>query len=396
MQWPLVTAAKWLDGSQKCGPFFCAIIIKNNRNTYRKLCMSGPNNISNLAKTWKDITPLAKDFEGSVFPADDVRADEKLLADYKSRENNVISTEANRSKKLEITCAINLEREDWFGELDRFSDDTNIEYVAASAFPTSEIDDCFNHVDAVVGIKNRDTNYEAIPFGIDMTLDPSRLGIKMGWRHTWGKKDICPADESEFGRAIIKDGHPSLRRQPLQRKNGLYIPGFTSVKYFEDKNSGLSPMFEKGRITIMPHFVVGFGSGSHSDIIETLAWEGLPSDYPKDLRNIYMSRYNMAVKKAKWCTLLELKQQSSDIKHYLASMPPRQREMLDADELATATKQIELLDNYFKHAIEVADKRAAKDRTEQFAKRYAEKKDMMVDEICKNSHNVYIERVSLG
>ena len=63
--------------------------------------MPGPNNISNLAKTWKEITPVAKDFEDSVFPSDEVRMDEEVLAEYKSKETQAHIDERNKSKKLE-------------------------------------------------------------------------------------------------------------------------------------------------------------------------------------------------------------------------------------------------------------------------------------------------------
>lgn len=366
--------------------------------------MPGPNNINNLAKTWKEITPVAKDFEDSVFPSDEVRMDEEVLAEYKSKETQAHNNERDKSKKLEITCAMSMEREDWFSEGERFSDDTSLEFESMAVFPTSEIDDYFNHADAVVGIKNKDTGYKPVPFAIDMTLDESKLGGKMSWRHVWGKMDFCPADESEFGHVVPKDGKMVVRPQPLTRRHGMNIPGFTAVKYFEDKNSGLAPMFEKGRITLMPRFVVGFGAGTvtgakSDDLIELLAWEGLSDDYPENLREQYAEKYDMAVRKAKWCTLLELRQQALDIRHYLSKMSAEAREKLDPDELAMATEQINMLCTYFKHAVEVADKRAAQrnadGKAETIAKRYAERKDKMVNSIFTSSHSIYIDRIQL-
>ena len=270
-----------------------------------------------VENTLAEMTPDPRHFEGSVYPPDDVKKDLKQLDDFKHTPEYKKGEERSDAKLLEKTFTDMVERGDWFGEEESYGDDPD--YLALVTFPTAEIDDAFNHIDVIGMINNEVTDHETLPFAIDLTYntDNDKMSQKFRWKHVYGKKKTAPEEVSEFGESYMdKDylGNNVIRTKalPLKFRYGLKIPGFASAKYYEDKNNPWDPMYEKGRIDIMPRFIVGYST----DIADTLSG-GMPTDeYRKKYGEAAYQKKRLAYKKAerraKWCTLLECSKQASE------------------------------------------------------------------------------------
>lgn len=352
------------------------------------------SNYERIENTLADLTPNPHHFEGSVYPPNDVKKDLKCLDDYKYTPEYKNGGERSDAKLLENTFIDMVERGDWFGEEESYGDDPD--YLALVTFPTSEIDDTFNHIDVIGMISNETTNHETLPFAIDLTYntDNDKMGQKFRWKHVYGKKDTVPYGVSEFGESYVDRGYfgrAAIRTKalPLKYRYGLKIPGFAAAKYFEDTNNPSDPMYEMGRIKIMPRFIVGYSP----DIADALA-SGMPTEedrwkYGQAFYDQRRAKYENAEKRAKWCTLFECSEQASDIRYMLENMSPDETRWMREDELEKAKKQIIAMDSYFNKAVQLAADQAQTDPDEMAAMRYADR-DIVRLAIKRHSNDTYI------
>jgi hypothetical protein len=347
-----------------------------------------------VENTLAELTSDPRHFEGSNYPSDDVRKDLKLFDDFKHTPEYKKGEERSDAKLLEKTFADMVERGDWFGEEESYGDDPD--YLALVTFPTSEIDDTFNHIDVIGMISNETTGHETLPFAVDLTYntDNDKMSQKFRWKHVYGKKESAPEEVSEFGESYIdKDysGNNVVRTKalPLKFRYGLKIPGFASAKYYEDKNNPWDPMYEKGRIDVMPRFIVGYST----DIADVLSG-GMPTDeyrkkYGEAAYQKKRSEYKNAEKRAKWCTLLECSEQASDIRYMLENMDPEETKWMQKEELEKAKKQIIAMDSYFNKALQLATDQAQTNPDEMTAMKYADR-DIVRQAIKYHSDDTYI------
>ena len=348
-----------------------------------------------IENTLAELTPNPANFAGSIYSTEDVQSDMKQLDTFKHTPEYKVGNERSDAKLLEKTFTDIVERGDWFSEEELYGDDPA--WLALTTFPAAEIDDVFNHIDTIGMINNEITNHETLPFAIDLTynMDMDKMDRKFKWKHAYGKKKV-PEGVSEFGESHLEQdytGRDILRTYalPLKFRNGLKIPGFASAKYFEDKNNPWDPMHDKGRIELMPRFIVGYST----DLANTLA-NGLPTNadrekYGDQYYEKKRSEYKAAEKRAKWCTLFECSDQASDICHMLEKMNAEETRWMDPEELEKAKKQIIAMNTYFSKAIEVATKKAQIIPEEMVAMQYADK-DKVRREIRLHSSNTYIDK----
>ncbi|MDO4753278.1 MAG: hypothetical protein Q4A36_03560 [Candidatus Saccharibacteria bacterium] len=262
---------------------------------------------------WGDIkkeiiseTPKEGSFEG-CYSQKEIKADRERIAKIKERLGVKDEDGISTSRIQEYAIAQEIGEMDWFGEDKRsnelFPSEKGQQTVV---FLSSEFDDFVNHVDAVCVMDNAESDFEPVPFALDMTYNTDVEGLdkKMSWRH------------------------PSA---------GVKIPGFAMVKYFQDTFSP-NPLLKKGKISIMPRFVIGFEPDLSTEITElrmtNTGWDSL--------------RRDELTAKAKWCVLRELKAQSAQMLEYL------NEHHADSPLLETAYSQIKSLDRYFAGAIEAA------------------------------------------
>ncbi len=354
------------------------------------------SNYERVENTLAELTPNPRDFEGRTYPAEDVRSDVKQLDDYRHTPDFKIGGERSDAKLLEKTFTDMVERGDWFGEEEAYGDDSD--YLALVTFPTSDIDDTFNHIDVIGMIGNEITGHETMPFAIDLTYntDNEKMAQKFRWKHVYGKKKTVPEGVSEFGNSYIEKDHlgrSTLRTRPLPLKYrfGLKIPGFASAKYYEDKNNPWDPIYEKGRIDVMPRFIVGYST----DIADTLS-SGMPTDeyrkkYGEAAYQKKRTEYKNAERRAKWCTLFECHEQASDIRFMLEHMDAEETKWMRPEELEKAKKQIIAMDTYFTKAIELATEKAQTNSDEMAARKYADR-DVVRQAIMHHSNDTYVAK----
>lgn len=342
-----------------------------------------------------ELTPEPATFAGSIYPVAEVRADQKLLDNFHHTSTYKRGEERSDAKILEKTFMDMVERGDWFSEDELYGDDPD--FLALVTFPTSEIDDTFNHIDVIGIISNEVSNHETLPFAIDLTYntDNDKMSQKFRWKHVYGKKKTAPEEVSEFGESYLEEDRYGktirTRALPLKYRYGLKIPGFASAKYFEDKNDPWNPMHEKGRISLMPRFIVGY-----SPELANVLFSGMPND---DYRRRYgetaylqqKSAYQIAEMRAKWCTLFECQKQASDIRSMLENLTPEETKWMHQAELALAKKQITSLDTYFTNALEIAKKTAENNPDKLSAMTYA-KRDAVCQAIKDQSHDTFINK----
>ncbi|MBR2586937.1 hypothetical protein IKE71_01005 [Candidatus Saccharibacteria bacterium] len=349
-----------------------------------------------VENTLAELTPDPRDFEEQVYPTEDVRSDVKQLDNYRRTPEYKRGGERSDAKLLEKTFTDMVERGDWFGEEEAYGDDPD--YLALITFPTADIDDAFNHIDVIGMISNETTEHETMPFAIDLTYntDNAKMAQKFRWRHVYGKKPGVPEEVSEFGDCYMdKDyyGRDVLRGRALSLKNryGLKVPGFSSAKYFEDKNNPWDPMHDKGRIDVMPRFVVGY-STEIADVLSV----GMPSEeYRKRYgEEDFLRRkmeYRNAERRAKWCTLLECREQACDIRFMLEHMDSEETKWMNPEELEKAKKQIVAMDAYFTKAVELATQKAQDDPEEMAAMNYADR-DVVRQATKHHSFETYVAK----
>ena len=367
---------------------------------------NAPKTVSSYERTENvlaSLTPDPRDFEGRTYPAEDVKSDAKQLEYFRYTREYKESQERSDAKILEKTFTDMVEKGDWFGEGEAYIDDPD--YLSLTTFPTSDIDDHFNHIDVIGMITNEMTGHETMPFAIDLTYntDDEKMTKKFRWKHVYGKTEAVRKGISEFGDAYaVKDssGQDELRTRqlPLKFRLGLKIPGFASAKYFEDKNNPWDPLYEKGRIDIMPRFIVGYST----DIANILAAGKPPADYVKlagkpDFEqkkkeyeeNPRVKEYENAERRAKWCTLLECRDQADHIRFMLDHLDDEKTKLMQPDELEKAKKQIAAMDDYFAKALEIAKEKAQTNEDEKAAWDYAASRDTVCEAIRSHSYDVY-------
>ena len=330
-----------------------------------------------MEKTLESLTPRPETFN-SVYRPEEIRADLRMVKAEKSTPDFRRGEERSDAKILEVTFTSMVETGDWFSEADRFSEDEK--YEALITFPTSEVDDMFNHIDVIGMIQNEKTGGEVVPFAVDLTYNTTqeKLQKKFSWAHEYGNSvSHDNAAISEFGTAEVKrraNGEEYVRIYPTPsiQKDGLKIPGFASAKYFEDMNDSWHPIHKKGRIPVMPRFVIGYST----DLADVLA-KGSPSTEIKEKygEQEYLRRrrdYLMAEKRAKWCTLMECAEQAKQIAAMVDRLPESMAENMDKKELAEAKKQIAAMKEYFSGALEMAESKAKTNEHEREAMLYAQ------------------------
>lgn len=205
-----------------------------------------------------------------------------------------------------------LQLDDWFGEGERDENNGEPPFIRdgdeyGKAILTSRYDDYVNGADVICVAKNRDTEFEPVPFVLDLTYnsDPEKIYEKMHRYHS--KEEIA---------------------------------GFTSIRYFSDDDSVSGvPIIKKGGIDILPRFVVGYSNEISDKLVDDLVQGVQYGD--TTLSN-----------KAKCYVLAELKSQSEQMlkffeEEYRGNSASMNRMMHD----------VECLDRYFAGAIDVARKK---------------------------------------
>ncbi len=343
-----------------------------------------------------ELTPQPETFGGSVYPIQDVQSDERQLDDFKRAPGYRWSGERSDAKLLEKTFIDMVERGDWLSEDELYGDDSGS--LALITFPTAEIDDVFNHIDVIGMTSNETTGHKIMPFAIDLTYntDDMKLARKFQWRHVYGKKRNMPSGASEFGESYkdIDFGDEEVLRTrfwPLKYRYGLKIPGFASAKYFEDRNNPWDPMHDKGRIEVMPRFVVGYAT----DIADVLA-DGMPDEeykekYGEEAYETGRREYRNAERCAKWCTLIECSEQADNIRYMLDNLSDEETRWMRPEELKKAKEQIAAMSTYFGNALAAANEKAKDDPDELAAKKYADR-DSVCQAILKRSSYTYIRK----
>ena len=354
------------------------------------------SHIELLESTLEAITPKPDSFAESIYPTDEVRSDLRLLDDYRRTPEFNRNEERSDSKLLEKTFTDMAEQNDWFHEYDLYGEDPD--YLSFTSVPTSEIDDTFNHIDAICMICNEATNHKAFPFAIDLTYntDEHKMRQKFRWKHVYGKTPSTPASVSEFGTSSMEQSprderYISTSPLPLRYRYGLKIPGFASAKYFEDTNSLDEPLIEKGCIKLMPRLIVGYSP----DIADVIA-RGKPTEEFRQRYGdqVYMERqeeYRDATLRAKWCTLFECLDQASDIKFMLDNMKDDEIKWMNKEELKEAKNQITTLLSYIEKAVNAASEDAATDPRSALAMKYADR-DSVRNAIKEQSTDTYIHK----
>lgn len=340
-----------------------------------------------------EMTPKPASFAWSHYPVEEVRSDERVLEALKRSpfyRRDELNGERTGAKLLEKTFMDAVELDDWFAEEELYGDDP--EYDALTTFPAAEVDDAFNHIDMIGVVRNEATGHQAVPFAIDLTYntDPDKMRQKFTWRHVYGKSEAAPAEASEFGEIG--------RTLRLHERLGLKIPGFATAKYFEDLNDPMAPRLPKGRITVMPRFVVGY----NPDLVDALT--GAPADREAYVRRYgerayqdKMREYQQAKRCARWCTLLECAEQAADLHEMMDGLGANETRQMCSEELAMARQQIAALDGYFQRALVAARqdaqaKAAAGDTGQLSAMEYASRRDEVCRAIRVQSTSVFLHR----
>lgn len=254
----------------------------------------------------RDSTPNENDFD-DVYSKEEIEADKAYVQKIKDRLDIEPEQGISDSRIQEYATAQEIGEMDWFGEDKRrdelFPDGKGYN---SSVFLTSEYDDYVNHIDAVCLMTNANSEFRTVPFALDVTYNTDReeLDKKMAWRH--------PARE-------------------------VKLSGFATAKYFVDEFND-KPLVDKGRIGIMPRFVIGFSPELSTEITELrMSGDGWGS-----------MRRDELTAKAKWCVLKELKNQSEQMLEYLEGYHG------DNEALERMLVDVRALDRYFGGAIEAA------------------------------------------
>lgn len=351
------------------------------------------SNLESMESVQDELTPRPETFKDGVYPATEVDQDLKQLSDRHETPEYQDKDERDYPILLERTFRDSAEKDDWFCEGELYADEED--YDPFVTIPAAEIDDEFGHIDVICLIKNSATGNEALPFAVDLTTstDFDNMSQKFGHKHVYGKRPNAPQRASEFGYSWVSKRDGAMRTRPLEEeyRYGLKLPGFAAAKYAEDTDMPDEPRIPKGRIKMMPRFIVGYPD----DLSDILA----KGPAPLDLRDRDINAFKAwqqdrrdALASAQWCVLLECKQQADDISSMLDTLDNRQLAQIDPSELATAKKQIAAMVKYFDNAIKQATKATEADPRKKAAKGYAEdlkRRRTVVDAITTQSFITY-------
>jgi len=356
----------------------------------------------------KTYAPKPESFAGiDGMTKEEISADQKVVEYLRGLENPDDKTKSADAAFAELLVidGINGDEglEDWFYDTERFGKEPG--YHPITAVPTAEIDDRCGHVDIVAVVKNEELfGGEAIPFAIDVTIrDKYSEQIRPGGQERW-QENVRKSDKKfswihMYGKAGQEKGEPT--RNPSQsefdrriygpggaRSNGLKIPGFASVKYYEDTTNSANPIHEKGRIYVMPRFIVGF-EGRTLEVLKKgepkPSANGDPMQYLGDLRE-----YGEELTKARWCVIQEIAQQAKDIDEFVSNLTDAEiaERKMDPAELSEARTQIKALRAYFEDAVKIGEEKAKKDQiTKQGIAAAAN--DMVLSTITSESARAY-------
>ena len=358
--------------------------LGKNPNQDQTAYMGSDSRTKYAGATIGSITPTLITFIAKgIYPQIEVDSDKNLLVEWNKKKKD--EQKSHNGVLLEETFAasVGLGDGDWFGEQESYENDPS--YSPLRVVRTTDIDDVFNHVDFVCTIKNECTRKRAMPFAIDLSYntDDKKLEGKFRWRHVYGRDPKLSMKNSEFGYLLDEEDKPL--RFSLGARHGLGIPGFASVKYYDEQS--VKPLIPTGRIEIMPRFIVGY---------DVSTMETLEKREPGE-------QFRIAEERAKWCVLLQLLAQAHDIRHMVFTGIPETA--TNREELRIARKQTESACKYFEKAIEVAAKEAAMhtesvtgplgkgsiDRELAGAKEYA-KNSYVTHAIIEQSRRMYIEK----
>lgn len=261
---------------------------------------------SDIRAEIQDATPQEPSFE-DVYSSTEIQRDLQKIQSIKQRLGVKAEQGIPDSRIQEYTTANEISQSDWFGEDKRLAElFPGQRGCKTSVFLTSEFDDFVNHIDAIAVMNNQDSGFRPVPFALDMTYntDPAKLHRKFNWLHP---------------------------------HHGFQMPGLATAKYFED-TFNFDPQLPKGKIPVMPRFVIGYSPELSLEITE----QTMTSTGWNSLRLPELSS------KAKWCVLQELKCQSANL---LDQLQPR---LPQNPRLQTVYHHTQSLDRFFSGAIQAA------------------------------------------
>lgn len=272
--------------------------------------------------SWEDIKKDIKKETPSleIFGNNDPYSNEEIEQD-KNRVRGIKAAIGYRetegladSQVQEYTTQQDIIEMDWFSEGKReselFGNRDIIENQTITSL-TSEYDDFVNHIDVICVVKNTYSDFQPVPFALDLTYgtDIDQLDKKFSWRHPY---------------------------------NSIDTPGFCTAKYFIDTDSlNDEQILPKGRIKIMPRFIVGYDEDLSQRISELRIFGNSDKD------DLIREESSM---KAKFCVLKELKLQSEQMLEFLTKNSQKNKDFKKMLEDVTALNQ------YFKGALETARK----------------------------------------
>ena len=256
-----------------------------------------------------DLMPKEDDFE-DCYSEKEIMSDKEYIRNIKIAKKVLSSQDLTFSMAQEYITKEAVSNSDWFGESinenDLFPEGQGHEI---ETFLTSEYDDYCNHTDIVCIINNSMTDFQPVPFALDLTFntDDKKLNDKMS---KWDR-------------------------------NPMEAPGFATIKYFEDTMSFGEPLLEKGRIPVLPRFVIGY----KNNLSNNIAYGYIAPNPTEEAKNAQRVR----LEKAKWCVLKELENQVDQLIEYLNS-----REDKDSGLCKDVLSQVSCLKQYFSRAINIA------------------------------------------
>lgn len=320
--------------------------------------------------------PKASEFK-EIYTIEDMNSDIRLMKAYRNTPEYQRNVEGSYSEIMEKIVTDSIMSGDWFNEEASFAGDESYEPI--KTIPANSMDDTFNHIDTICVIKNELTGGEQMPFALDETYTTSldKIHDKFSWPHVYGKTERAPGG-SEFGKAFVFKNRAGYEMQGTKKlderfRKGLKIPGFASAKYYRDPDASESfdiSDIKKGRIPVMPRFVIGF----EESLVEEMSIAPNPKskNYASDMR-----KYNRALLKAKCCVLSELSTQSEALVNHLDNLDEREISRMDPEELATARKQAGTMCAYFKKAMDKQRELGKNDEAISDALAYTNR-----DEVC--------------
>ena len=267
-------------------------------------------NFNDIRKEIKETRPDVRAFGGGVpYSDEEIEEDLQRLQKIKSGpEYTKDEIGVSESELQEYATVLEMSSADWFGDSLRDSElFLDGDGAPTTIFPTSEYDDHVNHIDAICVMQNAYSDYKPLPFALDLTYNTSlKLDEKFHWRH--------PSREID-------------------------LPGFCMAKYFED-SANFPEALPKGRIEVMPRFVIGFDKTLsekilHGQMVDASSWDALKYEEPSE--------------KAKFCVLKELDMQATQAADFFSEHEEDKPIFKELKGRIVALKQ------YFDGALKIAE-----------------------------------------